>query len=67
LTDTFPDRVTALMGNHELELLKDREKENEFKYLNLAYSAVHPQGKIDSDDSSLYDSIVHRIVIVLPN
>ena len=33
LTETFPDRVTALMGNHELELLRDRDPRTQPKYM----------------------------------
>ena len=43
LTDAFPDRVTALMGNHEMELLRDRHNETAVKYMQLAYSSLHPQ------------------------
>ena len=43
LTDRFPDKVTALLGNHELELLRDRNDETVVKYVHLAYSAVHPE------------------------
>lgn len=42
LTDAFPDKVTALMGNHELELLRDRDERTNPKYMHLAWSAVHP-------------------------
>lgn len=42
LTDAFPDKVTALMGNHELELLRDRDEKTNPKYMHLAWSAVHP-------------------------
>ena len=42
LTDAFPDKVTALMGNHELELLRDRDEKTVSKYMHLSWSAVHP-------------------------
>ena len=42
LTDAFPNKVTALMGNHELELLRDRDERTIPKYMHLAWSAVHP-------------------------
>jgi hypothetical protein len=42
LTEAFPDKVTALMGNHELELLRDRDDSREPKYMQLVWSAVHP-------------------------
>lgn len=43
LTDAFPNKVTALLGNHEMELLKDRDPTTEIKYLQLPYATVHPQ------------------------
>jgi len=54
LTDEFPLHVTALMGNHEMELLLDRNEQrwNQQQqqggwgpgtgYFGLAYSSVHP-------------------------
>lgn len=47
LTDDFPDQVTALMGNHEMELLLDRDETRWDSwggtgYFGLAYSSVHP-------------------------
>lgn len=65
LTDAFPDRVTALMGNHELELLRDRDPSTEFKYLHMSYSAVHPleylnflQRDATPQDHQVLDTIV---------
>lgn len=43
LTDSFPDKVTALMGNHEMELLKDRDPTKKIKYLQMPYATVHPE------------------------
>jgi len=43
LTETFPSRVTALMGNHEWELLKDRDPRRRPGYFQLPWSAVHPE------------------------
>uniref|UniRef100_A0A7S2EK27 Calcineurin-like phosphoesterase domain-containing protein n=1 Tax=Ditylum brightwellii TaxID=49249 RepID=A0A7S2EK27_9STRA len=44
LTDTFPDNVIAIMGNHEMELLKDRDEEHRSPhfYYQLPYATVHP-------------------------
>ena len=52
LTDRFPDRVVALMGNHELELLRDRDEDEAGErwrppnsgggFHRLAYATVHP-------------------------
>jgi hypothetical protein len=42
LTDAFPTRVTALMGNHEMEVLKDRSVERDFKYYYQISHVVHP-------------------------
>jgi len=44
LTDAFPDRVTALMGNHEMEALLDRSpaSDRRFYFYQLPYSTVHP-------------------------
>jgi hypothetical protein len=42
LTDAFPEKVTALMGNHEMEALKDRHPRRQPKYMHYAYSVVHP-------------------------
>lgn len=43
LTEAFPSYVTALMGNHEMELLKDRDPDTSIKYLQMPYATVHPQ------------------------
>ena len=48
LTDRFPDRVHALLGNHELEVLRDRTdrvfggKGTPVGYFQLGYSSIHP-------------------------
>lgn len=43
LTDAFPDKVHAIMGNHELNLLVDRSRRHhQHMYLQLAYGAAHP-------------------------
>lgn len=50
LTEQFPKYVTAIMGNHELELLKDVDITQKYgqwtttggKYYQLPYATVHP-------------------------
>jgi hypothetical protein len=42
LTDAFPSNVIALMGNHEMELLKDRDPTRPYKYYQLPYATTHP-------------------------
>ena len=44
LTDRFPDHVTALLGNHELQLLKDRYDYKQYgsAYFQYPYAVVHP-------------------------
>ena len=43
LTTAFPDRVTAILGNHELELLRDREAPSPVdRYSAYSYATVHP-------------------------
>jgi predicted MPP superfamily phosphohydrolase len=47
LTEAFPNQVTAIMGNHEIELLLDRDESRwetwgGVGYFGLAYSSVHP-------------------------
>lgn len=44
LTITFPDKVTALLGNHELELLRDRDSRISpvERYSAYTYATVHP-------------------------
>ncbi|KAG8464229.1 hypothetical protein KFE25_003292 [Diacronema lutheri] len=48
LTRRFARHVHAIMGNHELNLLADREKESgltgagAYRYLELAWGAAHP-------------------------
>ena len=44
LNRRFPDRVHALLGNHELNLLIDRARQpGGGRYLEYAYAAAHPQ------------------------
>lgn len=57
LTEDFPNQVTALMGNHELELLRDRDLEgNKWRwggvsYFQMGYSSAHPGEYLNFLDS----------------
>lgn len=67
LTDRFPDRVTALLGNHELELLRDRHDETVIKYIHYAFSAVHPEDFLNyieptEEDRQVIDVIVNASI-----
>lgn len=47
LTERYPDQVTALLGNHEMELLLDRDRSRwdtwgGSGFFGLAYASVHP-------------------------
>lgn len=44
LTNSFPDKVTAILGNHELELLRDRDARIApvERYSAYSYATVHP-------------------------
>ena len=44
LTTAFPEKVTAILGNHELELLRDRDSRIEQweRYSSYSYGTVHP-------------------------
>ena len=47
LTERYPDQVTALLGNHEMELLLDRDRSRWDSwggsgFFGLAYASVHP-------------------------
>jgi hypothetical protein len=56
LTEQFPAQVTALMGNHELELLKDRDEERGYFYFQLPYAVVHPAEYLNYLDSPPEDT-----------
>ncbi|KAL1514510.1 hypothetical protein AB1Y20_003609 [Prymnesium parvum] len=43
LTDRFPTQVTALMGNHEANLLLDRARPSGRRYLDYVYGVAHPR------------------------
>jgi Calcineurin-like phosphoesterase len=68
LTDQFPSTVTALMGNHELELLRDRTHriwgDNKAGYFQLPYSSAHPAEYLNYlDATSAADRRVDEMVI----
>jgi Calcineurin-like phosphoesterase len=73
LTDAFPDRVTALMGNHEMEALKDRHPRRLPKYYHMSYAVVHPSEfrnfvgihrKLDDDDELVIDLLLNATLEV---
>ena len=56
LTDQFPDHVTAILGNHEIELLLDRDASRNawgqgLGYFQLSYAAAHPAEYLNYLDS----------------
>jgi Calcineurin-like phosphoesterase len=61
LTERYPQQVTALLGNHELELLRDRTEAiwggSTAGYFQLPYAATHPAEYLnyisDTNDDSL--------------
>lgn len=67
LTDRFPDYVSAILGNHEIELLRDRTAriwaDGEAGYYQLIYGAVHPRDylnyidQIDQDDEKVVNAL----------
>lgn len=66
LTETFPDKVTAILGNHELELLRDRDAKLTpvEKYSAYSYAVVHPGDyhnymfNVDEDDHLVLDQLL---------
>lgn len=73
LTDAFPDRVTALMGNHEMEALKDRHPRRQPKYMHYSYSVVHPSEfrnfvgvhrELNDDDDLVIDLLLNATLEV---
>jgi Calcineurin-like phosphoesterase len=74
LTDTFPTKVTALMGNHEMELLKDRDGKRPFFYYHMPYAVVHPgeyfnylQREMDKDDDIVFQLLMQASLEVYAN
>jgi predicted MPP superfamily phosphohydrolase len=74
LTDTFPTKVTALMGNHEMELLKDRDVQRPYFYYHMPYAVVHPgeylnylQREQDKDDDIVFQLLMQASLEVYGN
>jgi len=67
LTVKYPSQVTALLGNHEVELLRDRDASRNAwgkgRYFQLGYAATHPGeylnylDTVDSDDEIVVESL----------
>mmetsp|Transcript_23413 Transcript_23413/g.49673 ORF Transcript_23413/g.49673 Transcript_23413/m.49673 type:complete len:308 (+) Transcript_23413:79-1002(+) len=72
LTTAFPDRVTAILGNHELELLRDRDARIPWvgKYSAYSHATVHPgeylnyfANSLDASSSSSSSSTVSSCAV----
>jgi hypothetical protein len=69
LTEQFPDFVTAILGNHEIELLRDRTESlwggGRAGYYQLSYGAVHPADYLEYLSASQYnnDDVDDAIVV----
>jgi hypothetical protein len=67
LTEQFPNHVTAIMGNHEMELLLDRDVNRKVfgghKYYELAYATVHPIEYLNFLPQDLRDEPVDTVVM----
>jgi hypothetical protein len=72
LTDAFPERVIALMGNHEMEVLKDRHPLRQPKYFNMPYAVIHPgeftnfvlERELDETDDIVVDLLLNATLQV---
>lgn len=69
LTEKYPQNVIALMGNHELELLRDRTEKiwghGIAGYFQLPYAATHPAEYLNYLDH--HDNTDERVVELLYN
>lgn len=65
LTDRFPKNVHAILGNHEVELLRDRTERlwNGAGFFQLAYSTLHPAEYLNYLDHNDYDPSVDNAVV----
>ena len=68
LTEDFPDNVVALMGNHEFELLLDRDARNRdswngLLFHQLSYASVHPQEYLNFLGPDEVDPIIDPQVV----
>lgn len=66
LTERFPEKVTALMGNHEMELLKDRDGRRRVGYFQMPYATVHPAEYLNFLERET-DATDHLVVDLLLN
>jgi hypothetical protein len=67
LTEKFPDHVTAILGNHEVELLRDRDASRKAwgkgGYFQLSYAATHPGeylnylDRVDREDELVVEAL----------
>jgi Calcineurin-like phosphoesterase len=80
LTDSYPQQVTALLGNHEIELLRDRsesvwgstQRGDHIGYHQLPYATVHPReylnylppDNITETDSMVVDALYNATIEV---
>jgi Calcineurin-like phosphoesterase len=72
LADRFHDKVTTLMGNHELEVLLDRHPERWPKFYHYSYAVIHPMEfrnfifhrKLDKDDELVIDLLMNASIAV---
>ena len=65
LTQHFPQRVTALMGNHEMELLLDRDPRRHdvwggAAYFQMAWSSVHPGEYLNYLSNNTNETNIHQ-------
>ena len=79
LTERFPDHVTALLGNHEMELLLDRdarrwESWGGAGFHGLAYASAHPGDYVnylgreaDRDDDLVVEALYNASIEVYGN
>ena len=67
LTEQFPNHVTAIMGNHEMELLLDRDINRKMwdghKFYEMAYATVHPFEYLNFLPQDLRDEQVDTVVM----
>ena len=75
LTATFPDKVTAILGNHELELLRDRDSRllGFQRYSSYTHAVVHPgeyhnylgeRRSLDENDDIVLDQLYEALMEV---
>ena len=68
LTEKYPRQVTALLGNHEVELLRDRNDDEasrwgKGRYFQLSYAATHPGeylnylDEVDNEDEIVVEAL----------